>query len=192
MPLDRPCVRLRPWRDDDAVALAAMNADPEVMRHFRAPLSRAESDAMLAALRERDARDGFTFWAAELRDDARFVGFCGLGRVAFAARFTPAVEIGWRLARPFWGQGLAREAATLALHAAFGPALALPDIVAFTPPANARSWGLMRRLGMRPDGTFEHPNLPEGHPLRTHLLYRIRRDEWRATADPAASREEAR
>jgi RimJ/RimL family protein N-acetyltransferase len=114
----------------------------------------------------------------------RLVGFCGLQRVPFEARFTPAVEIGWRLFPAHWGQGLAREAAELALGAAFGP-LALGEVVAFTVPANAPSWGLMRRLGMRPEGAFEHPRLPEGHPLRPHLLYRSRRDEWTGAAGGA-------
>ena len=108
----------------------------------------------------------------------RTIGFCGLSRVPFAARFTPAVEIGWRLFPAFWGRGLAREAAVLALDAAFGP-LALDEVVAFTVPANAPSWRLMHRLGMRPDGGFEHPRLPEGHRLRPHLLYRLLREAWR-------------
>jgi RimJ/RimL family protein N-acetyltransferase len=107
--------------------------------------------------------------------------------VLFEARFTPAVEIGWRLFAPFWERGLAREAAELALDAAFGPPFALAEVVSFTTPANARSWALMRRLGMRPDGMFEHPLLPEGHALRPHLLYRIRRDAWRDAGGGAIS-----
>jgi RimJ/RimL family protein N-acetyltransferase len=187
MVLDGPRVRLRPWREDEAPAFAALNADPEVMRHFPAPLSRAESDAMLARVRAQEAGHGFCFWAAERRDGARPIGFCGLQRVSFEARFTPAVEIGWRLFPAFWGRGLAREAAELALGAAFGP-LGLDEVVAFTVPANRPSWGLMRRLGMRPDGAFEHPRLPEGHPLRPHLLYRVRGAEWRRRAGPGPDR----
>ena len=147
MVLDGPRLRLRPWRDGDADAFAALNADPAVMRHFAAPLSRAESDAMLARVRAHDAEHGFCFWAAELCEGARPIGFCGLQRVAFEARFTPAVEIGWRLARAHWGRSLAREAAELALGAAFRP-FDLSEIVAFTPPANERSWRLMERLGI--------------------------------------------
>jgi ribosomal-protein-alanine N-acetyltransferase len=184
MVVDGPRLRLRPWRDGDADAFAALNADPAVMRHFAEPLSRAESDAMLARVRAHQAEHGFCFWAAERRPHGRLVGFCGLQRVPFEARFTPAVEIGWRLFPAHWGQGLAREAAELALGAAFGP-LALGEVVAFTVPANAPSWGLMRRLGMRPEGAFEHPRLPEGHPLRPHLLYRSRRDEWTGAAGGA-------
>ena len=179
MVLDGPRVRLRPWREDEAPAFAALNADPEVMRHFAAPLTRAESDAMLARVRAHEARHGFCFWAVEHRGQARPIGFCGVQHVPFEARFTPAVEIGWRLFPAFWGQGLAREAAELALDAAFGLPSALGEVVAFTVPENRPSWGLMRRLGMKPDGVFEHPRLPAGHPLRPHLLYRVRRDEWR-------------
>ena len=182
MVLDGPRVRLRPWSDADSDAFAALNADPEVMRHFAAPLSRAESDAMFGRVRAHEAREGFCFWAAERREDGRLLGFCGIQRVPFEARFTPAVEIGWRLFPAFWGQGLAREAAELALDDAFGR-LGLDEVVAFTAPANRPSWGLMRRLGMRPDGMFEHPRLPEGHPLRPHLLYRARREEWRRAGD---------
>lgn len=178
MVLDGPRIRLRPWREAEAGAFASLNADPEVMRHFAAPLSRAESDAMFERVRAHQARHGFSFWAAEHRDQERPIGFCGVQRAPFEARFTPAVEIGWRLLPAFWGRGFAREAAELAFGAAFGP-LGLEEVVAFTVPANEPSWGLMRRLGMRPDGGFEHPRLPEGHPLRPHLLYRLPRDEWR-------------
>ena len=183
MVLDGPRTRLRPWREDDADAFAALNADPEVMRHFAAPLSRAESDGMFARVRAHEARHGFCFWAAEHRDRACLIGFCGLQHVAFQARFTPAVEIGWRLAPPFWGRGFAREAAELALGAAFGP-LALDEVVAFTVVGNRPSWGLMRRLGLRPDVVFEHPRLPEGHSLRPHLLYRLPREPWRTRLPP--------
>jgi len=177
MVLDGPRIRLRPWRDSDSVPFAALNADPEVMRHFVSPLTREQSDAFIAHNRAHEAQHGYCFWAVELRDQAPLIGLCGLQRVTFEARFTPAVEIGWRLARPFWGQGLAEEAARIALAAGFGP-LGLAEIVAFTVPANRRSWGLMQRLGMRPDGDFPHPRLPEGHPLRTHLLYRLAREDW--------------
>jgi RimJ/RimL family protein N-acetyltransferase len=191
MVLDGPRLRLRPWRADEALAFAALNADPAVMRHFAAPLARAESDAMFHRVRAHEARHGFCFWAAEQRGRGCVVGFCGLQHVAFEARFTPAVEIGWRLFPAFWGQGLAREAAELALNAAFGP-LALAEVVAFTVAANSPSWGLMRRLGMQQTGAFEHPRLPAGHSLRPHLLYRLRREAWRGSSDlrPVARPEE--
>ena len=170
---------LRPWREDDLDALAQLCADPEVMAHFPATLDRAGSAELLARLMAHQAEHGFTFWALQRREDAAFVGFTGLARVRFEAPFVPAVEIGWRLARPYWGQGYALEAARCALQFAFED-LQLDEVVSFTVPANQRSWGVMQRLGMRRDaaGDFEHPILPEGHPLRPHLLYRISREDW--------------
>ncbi|GIZ12919.1 GNAT family N-acetyltransferase [Pseudomonas sp. NCCP-436] len=175
-PLRSARLILRPWRDEDFDALAGLCSDPEVMAHFPAPLDRTGSEALLRRLQEHQDEHGFTFWYLQRQVDAAFVGFAGLARVGFAAHFTPAVEIGWRLALPYWGQGYAREAAQRALRFAFEE-LDVDQVVAFTTLANQRSWGLMERLGMRRDGVFEHPRLPPGHPLRLHLLYRIGRDE---------------
>lgn len=170
---------LRPWHDDDLDALAALCADPEVMAYFPSVLDRSGSADLLARLQAHQAEHGFTFWALQRQLDDQVIGFTGLARVSFDAPFVPAVEIGWRLARPFWGQGYALEAAQRALCFAFDE-LALAEVVSFTVPANHRSWGVMQRLGMRRDlaGDFEHPSLPEGHPLRPHLLYRIAREAW--------------
>ena len=105
------------------------------------------------------------------------MGLVGLLRVAFAAHFTPAVEIGWRIAAAHQRQGYAEEAARIALAAGFGP-LRLPEIVAWTIPANEPSWRLMEKLGLRADGLFEEPRIPEGHSKRVQRLYRITRGEW--------------
>jgi len=177
MLLTGPRLHLRPWRPDDAEAFAALNADPRVMRHFVAPLTREESDRFLAALVAHEAAQGFCFWAVERHARPGPIGLCGLMRVPWQARFTPAVEIGWRIAAAHWRQGYAEEAARLALAAGFGP-LDLAEIVAFTVPANEPSWRLMAKLGMRADGGFDHPRLAEGHPLRPHLLYRLGRADW--------------
>ncbi|HSX71772.1 MAG TPA: GNAT family N-acetyltransferase [Pseudomonas sp.] len=170
---------LRPWRDDDLDALAQLCADPGVMAHFPAVLDRAGSVRLLDRLTAHQAEHGFTFWALERREDGVFIGFTGLARVGFDAPFVPAVETGWRLARPYWGQGYALEAARCSLRFAF-EGLQLHEVVAFTTPANQRSWGVMERLGMRrdPADDFEHPGLPPGHPLSPHLLYRIKREDW--------------
>ncbi len=175
---------LRPWQEADREPFAALNADPEVMRHFPAPLNRAESDAMIDRLRLHVARRGFGMFAVEERGSRAFVGMVGLGVPAWEAPFGPAVEIGWRLARPHWGQGLAEEAARDTLAWAFDT-LRLPRIVSFTAPVNERSWRLMERLGMRRVGTFEHPVLPEGHPLREHVLYTIDAPVRAAAPEPA-------
>jgi RimJ/RimL family protein N-acetyltransferase len=178
--LETERLTLRPWRDADLAPFAALNADPAVMEHFPATLSRAESDAAAARIRQELMERGFGLWALEVPGVAGFIGFTGLSVVRFEAHFTPSVEIGWRLAREHWGKGYASEAASKAL--AFGfERLRLAEIVSFTAVGNARSRRVMEKLGMRhdPADDFEHPSLPPGHPLRRHVLYRIRRMETR-------------
>ena len=172
---------LRPWRDSDLAPYAAMNADPEVRRWFSSTLTRAESDAEAAKFQARIAAHGFGCWAVEVPGVEPFIGFVGLKHVTFTAAFTPAIEAGWRLARPHWGKGYATEAARAALAHGFG-SLGLNEILAFTVPDNAASREVMQRIGMRrdPAGDFDHPHLPLDSPLRRHVLYRIRREQWRA------------
>lgn len=167
-----PRLHLRQWQPQDRAPFAAMNADPEVMRHFPAPLRPEESDAVADLCQQLIDLFGWGFWALELKATGEFIGFCGLHTPVDPLPFAPCVEVGWRLARPFWGQGYATEAATAALQVAFEH-LSLEQVVSFTALDNQRSRAVMERLGMRPDGQFEHPALPEGHPLRPHWLYRM-------------------
>lgn len=166
---------LRPWRDTDLAPFAALNADPEVMRHFPAPLTRTESDSLAHRLADGIDTRGWGLWALETVPDGEFIGFTGLSPVGFDAHFTPAVEIGWRLARTAWGRGHATEAARAALAFA-SDELGLEEVVSFTATGNARSRAVMARLGMTrtPHDDFTHPSLPPGHPLRSHVLYRLR------------------
>jgi RimJ/RimL family protein N-acetyltransferase len=163
---------LRRWRADDRAPFAALNADPVVMEHLLNPLTRDESDAFVDRIEAEFDECGFGLWAVEVPDSARFIGFVGLHRVPFDAPFTPAVEVGWRLARDHWGQGFATEAAREAVRFGFDAA-GLENIVSFTTLANARSWQVMERLGMVRGADFEHPNVPVGHRLRPHILYRF-------------------
>jgi RimJ/RimL family protein N-acetyltransferase len=169
-------LRLRRWLPDDRTPFAALNADPRVMEHFPATLSREESDARAARIEAHFEQHGFGLWAAEIPEVTPFAGFVGLSVPTFEAHFTPCVEIGWRLAAEHWGQGYATEAARAVL--AFGfEALGLEEIVSSTVPANLRSRRVMEKIGMIHDaaGDFDHPALPEGHALRRHVLYRIAR-----------------
>jgi RimJ/RimL family protein N-acetyltransferase len=174
-----PRLRLRPWRKEDLAPFAALNADPRVMEHFSKTLSHAESDAVAARIRAHLSERGFGFWAVEAPGVAEFIGFVGLSEPKFSAPFMPCVEIGWRLAFDHWGHGYATEAASAALAHAFGP-LGLDEVVSFTVPGNARSRRVMERLGMQhsPEEDFDHLKLPEGHPLRPHVLYRLSRTDW--------------
>jgi RimJ/RimL family protein N-acetyltransferase len=176
---------LRPWREEDVEPFAAMNADPRVMEHFPALLSRQETEALVARLQAHFAQHGWGLWAIEVPGGAPFVGFVGLSTVPFTAPFTPAVEVGWRLAPAHWGSGYATEGARAALGMAFDT-LGLSEVVSFTVPANVRSRRVMERLGMHhaPADDFEHPRLPQGHLLRRHVLYRLRRSEWTTRGRP--------
>lgn len=166
-----------------------MNADPRVMEFFPRPLSVVESDAFVDRIETHFDTHGFGLWAIEAIGAAPFIGFTGLAVPGFNAHFTPCIEIGWRLAFEHWEHGYATDAARLALDHGFG-ALALTEIVAFTTVANQRSRAVMTRLGMHYDSAedFDHPALPDAHPLRRHVLYRLHRDSYFATLKARRSR----
>ncbi len=170
---------LRGWRDQDREPFAALNADPVVMEHFTAPMPRADSDAFVGFMRQRWAEYGYGLWAAERLDTGAFIGFVGLNLATFEAPFTPAVEVGWRLAREHWGHGFATEGGRASLAYAFD-AVGVTEVVSFTAVGNERSWRVMDRLGLQRSGTFDHPRVPDGHRVRPHVLYRIDAARWRA------------
>jgi RimJ/RimL family protein N-acetyltransferase len=166
-------LRLRQWVDADLDPFAQLNADPRVMRYLPAPLSRAESDALAARVRSHIDEHGWGLWAVEVPAVTWFAGFVGLARPRFSAHFTPCIEVGWRLAAPFWGRGYATEGARAAL--AFGfDTLGLDEIVSFTTCDNLPSRRVMERIDMThdPRDDFDHPGLAPGHALRRHVLYR--------------------
>ena len=172
---------LRDWRVDDRAPFALLNADPRVMEHYPAVLTRDESDAYIDRAIDHITEHDWGLWAVERRLDSRFVGSVGLWAIPWEAHFTPAVEVGWRLSFDLWGNGYATEAGAAAIAYGF-ERLGLDEIVSMTVPANVRSRRVMDRLGLTrdPADDFDHPRLPIGHPLRRHVLYRIERDRWLA------------
>ena len=166
---------LRQWRHEDREPFARLNADPEVMEFFPAPLSRAESDAAADGNERQIEEHGWGLWAVEVVATGEFIGFTGLWQVPDDYPFVPAVEVGWRLARSNWGQGFATEAALAAVEFGFRD-LRLDEIVSMTSVGNLRSRRVMEKLGLThdPADDFDHPRIPEGHPLRRHVLYRVR------------------
>jgi RimJ/RimL family protein N-acetyltransferase len=146
---------LRRWRASDAVPLAAMNADPEVMRFIGrgAVLGRGLSDELLTRFEAEWRERGFGLWAVEERSaPGQLLGFCGLTVPMFLPELLPTVEVGWRLARGAWGKGIATEAARAAL--AFGfEEHGMREILAIVNPENQRSLRVAEKLGMsaRPD-----------------------------------------
>jgi RimJ/RimL family protein N-acetyltransferase len=148
-----------------------MNADPQVMRHFPARLTSEQSDAMVDRIVAHHERYGFGLWAVDL--DGRFAGFVGISTATFDAPFTPAIEIGWRLAPWAWGRGVATTTARRILQSAPG-AFGVTELVSFTTTSNEPSMAVMTRIGMHRDldGDFDHPRVDVGNPLRRHALYR--------------------
>jgi len=151
-----------------------MNLDPRVMEYLLPIDSHEASDAVVDKLEAKFDRQGFGIWAVEVPGVAPFIGFVGLNIPSFTAAFTPCVEIAWRLAFDYWNQGFATEAARVAVGYGFEK-VGLSEIVAFTAPANVRSRRVMEKLGMtyNPADDFDYPGIPDGHPLRRHVLYRL-------------------
>ena len=167
---------LRPWQDSDLEPFAALNADPRVMEFMLAPLSAEQSNAFATRIRTHFTQRGYGLWAVETRD-APFIGFIGLQWANFEASFTPALEIGFRLAAEHWGQGYATEGGVAALAWLF----ANTDEAAvhsWTAVINQRSRRVIAKLGLQRVAAFEHPRVPEGHALRPHVLFRMSREDW--------------
>jgi len=155
---------LRRWSPADRRPFARINADPEVTAYRFAPLTRRQSDAIIDQEEANFDRQGFGLWAVERKRDRRLLGFTGLARSDFGARFCPAVDIGWQLSRDAWGRGYATEGARAVLTFAFEE-LGLSEVVAHTTRLNERSRAVMRRLGMsRSDRRFRRPLVPTGSP----------------------------
>jgi RimJ/RimL family protein N-acetyltransferase len=167
---------LRPMGAGHLGAFAAMNADPDVMMYFAAPMTHEESAAAVARYQVAHQRDGFGFMAAEMRSTGEFAGVIGLQvmRDVIPGLPQPAVEIGWRLPLEQQGKGLATEGAKAVVDFAFHE-LRLPDVVAITAVRNAPSRHVMEKLGMRlqPHLEFDHPRVPAGHVHQRHVLYRL-------------------
>jgi RimJ/RimL family protein N-acetyltransferase len=156
---------LRPWYDEDRDAFAELCADPVVMEHFPAVLTREQADAMAERVDAHFAEHGYGLWAVDV--DGRFAGYTGL--VWTDALGGRDLEVGWRLATWAWGHGYATEAARAALAVGLEHT---DEVVSFTALTNTRSIRVMERIGMRRDGELDHPRIPEGHPLRRHVVYR--------------------
>jgi RimJ/RimL family protein N-acetyltransferase len=168
---------LRQWRDEDRAPFAELNADPEVMAHFLAPLTREQSDAFVDRLASGIAERGWGLWAVEIvegPDVGRFAGFVGIQPLGADLPPAPGIEVGWRLARWAWGRGYATEAGRASVQYAFGE-LEAAEVVSITSTTNLRSQAVMRRLGLRhdPRRDFDNPRLPRGHRLERHVLYAL-------------------
>jgi RimJ/RimL family protein N-acetyltransferase len=174
--LETPRLILRRWQEADRVPFAAMNADPVVMHYFASPFTTEQSDRSIDRYLAAFDREGFSFFAATLRDTGAFVGTIGLQtmRDVVPNLPQPAIEIGWRLTQASQGKGLATEGARTIVDFAFNQ-LGLAEVVAITALPNRASRHVMEKLGMthRPELDFNHPRIPAGHQYERHTLYSL-------------------
>ena len=172
---------LRPWKESDLLPFSQLNADPKVMEFYVSTLTRSESDSLAEKMQKEAALRGYGFWAVEVPGVADFIGYIGLNYWNLEMSFAPCVDVGWRLASSYWGNGYATEGAKEALRYGFEE-LELDEIVSMATIGNTQSHRVMQRLGMscNPSENFHHPKLPQDHPLSMRVLYRLSSAEWMA------------
>lgn len=179
MELETDRIILRQWQEQDLPLFAALNADPEVMEFFPKQLNRQESEELARRCQSQIDEKGWSFWAAELKETQEFIGFLGLHNPKASLPISPCIEIGWRLAKQYWGYGYATEAAQRALKFAF-ETLNETEVTSYTAASNIRSRAVMERLGFsNTEQNFMHPDIPLDHPLCGHVVYKISQCDWR-------------
>ena len=167
---------LRNWQDSDTEAYIALNQDPEVLRYFPRLYSKDESIADIVEYKQLLIERGYTIYACELKACGAFIGFVGL-YPRDDMPFSPCVEIGWRLAKKYWGYGYAPEAAIKCLEIGFNECN-LHEIVSFTPTINTPSERVMQKIGMLHHDNFYHYKVPEDHALSKHVLYKFTKEQF--------------
>ena len=168
---------LRHWKDTDLDPFISMNADTTVMRFYQDTLSAEETRAFFNSIKQELSEYGYGLYAVEEKKSGHFIGYIGFHWAGFDMDFCPCIEIGWRLDKPYWNKGYATEGAAACLKYGF-ESLSFNEVVSFTSIENIASQRVMQKIGMRFERYFEHPNIAEGHPLRPHVLYKIKKDEY--------------
>lgn len=163
---------LRSWRKEDIIPFSEINRDKEVMEHLPKCLSLEETTQFYDRIVAEHNTSGYGLYAVELKNNGEFIGYVGFHRFGFESSFSPGIEIGWRLARKHWNQGYATETAIACIEYARKHKL-FSEIYSFTAVCNHRSERVMQKIGMKLEGYFSHPALPEGHRLRPHILYKL-------------------
>ena len=172
---------LRQWKESDLLPFARMNADQRVMEFMLGKMTKEETRQSIERIKKHFDAHGFGHWAVEIADSKKFIGCVGLNIPRYTLPFSPCVEVAWRICAEEWGKGYAPEAANEALRDGF-ERVGLQEIVSFTALTNLKSRRVMEKLGMQhcPAENFDHPMVPRCHSLRQHVLYRMRKADWRA------------
>ena len=161
---------LRNWKDSDLTEMAALNADPEVMRYFPKTQSIEHTQQFILRMQAHFTKAGYCYFAAERLEDQAFLGFIGIMYQDYEADFTPCVDIGWRLAKSFWGNGYATEGAQACLTFAFEK-LNLEKVYSLASKKNLPSINVMKKIGMVHQYYFDHSKLLDYPSLKTCTLY---------------------
>lgn len=170
---------LRQWIKEDFLPFAEMCSNKHVMEFFPKTQTPEESYEMAEQIQSLIKERGWGFWAVEIPNQDKFIGFIGLHTPKYSMPFSPCVEVGWRLSNQHWGKGYATEGAKAALEFAFNK-LQLNEVVSYTTVDNVRSEAVMKKIGMHNSGqNFMHPAIDASHPQCAHILYRINRLDWR-------------
>jgi len=169
---------MRQWRDEDLFDFWLLNSDPEVMQYLPVIPSEEDSNVLANKIINLLEENGWGFWAVETISDNSFIGFVGLNKPKYELPVNPCIEVGWRLARNYWGKGYATEAGKASLEFAFNN-LNVNEIYSFTSVANKRSEAVMGRLNMvNTNSNFNHPTIPDNSPYKEHVLYKIDKESW--------------
>ena len=162
----------RNWKEEDLVEFAKLNADEAVMEHFPKTLSNNEVIEFIGRLKRHFKENSFTYFATEILETKEFIGMIGLARQKYKTKFTPAIDIGWRLKRTAWGKGYATEGAKRCIEYAFND-LAINKIIAVCTVKNGKSENVMKKIGMTKKGAFNHPELRNHPEYEKHFCYEI-------------------
>ncbi|MFD1314050.1 GNAT family N-acetyltransferase [Namhaeicola litoreus] len=171
-------IGFRNWIKEDLSEFAMMNADAQVMEHFPNILTLSETKDFIKRLQDHYIEHGHNYFAAELIETGEFIGFIGLAYQDYPTKYTPAVDVGWRLKNSAWGKGFATEGAERCLKFGFEE-LKLKRIISTCTEINTRSERVMNKIGMRKVGSFKHPKLSEHPDYENCICYQITQNEWK-------------
>ena len=176
--IETPRLLLGGWEENDFNIFTTMNADSEVMRYFPETYSHDLTKHLYNDIQKEFSEFGYGLYAVREKSTYRFIGFIGFHNANFESNFCPCIEIGWRLHKLFWNKGYATEGAKACLQYGFDK-LNFDRIYSFTSVQNIPSQRVMQKIEMQKYGNFDHPKVPENHPLRPHICYVIDKKDWK-------------
>ncbi|CAA0177618.1 GNAT family N-acetyltransferase [Tenacibaculum maritimum] len=168
----------RKWKESDLSEFTKINADLDVMEHFPKLLTKKETADFIKRANNQYNKNGCCYFAIEILKSGEFIGFIGLALQNYKTDFTPAIDIGWRLKKSAWGKGFATEGAGRCIEFGFQK-LNLKNIISFCTEKNKNSENVMKKIGMKKIGTFNHPKLNKYPKYEKCICYEITQKAWK-------------